>query len=126
MSVYYTEDHEWISVDDGGVGTVGVTEYAQSQLGDVVFVDLPEVGAAFSERDDTGVIESVKAASELYAPCAGEVTEVNEVLSQDPSLVNSSPEDKAWIYKIKIEDVSVLESLMDEAAYKAHVAALEA
>ncbi|MHC8510346.1 MAG: glycine cleavage system protein GcvH [Rhodospirillales bacterium] len=125
MSIYYTEEHEWISVDGDGVGTIGITDYAQSQLGDVVFVELPDIDTELGDHDESGVIESVKAASEIYSPCAGKVVEVNEVLSEDPSLINSSPEEKAWIYKIKISDASALESMMDEAAYKAHVAALE-
>lgn len=125
MSMYFTKDHEWISVDADGVGTVGVTDYAQKQLGDVVFVELPEVGGVVDADGEVGVVESVKAASEIFSPVTGEVVGANEALSEDPALINSSPEEKAWIFKIKVDDPSQLDGLMDEAAYKAHVAELD-
>jgi len=126
VSVHYTKDHEWIALDADGVGTVGITHYAQVQLGDVVFVELPEVGTSVALEGQTGVVESVKAASEIYAPCAGEIVDANARLEEDPSLINSAPEGAAWIYKIKVADPSSLDGLMDQAAYAAHVAALEA
>ncbi len=119
-TIYYTEDHEWLSVE-GGVATVGITDYAQEQLGDLVFVELPEVGRALSKGDATVVVESVKAASDVYAPVDGEITAVNEALSADPSLVNSAPLGDGWLWKQTIADESQLEDLMDEAAYKAHI-----
>lgn len=118
MTTYYSEAHEWIAVDNG-VGTVGITDYAQSQLGDVVFVDLPEVGQAVEKDGDAAVVESVKAASEVYAPVTGEVVEVNAALADTPELVNAEAESGAWFMKIKLSDVSELEGLMDAAAYKA-------
>ncbi len=114
--IYFTEDHEYIRVD-GDVGTVGISDYAQSQLGDVVYVELPDVGTQFDQADETGVIESVKVASEIYAPVSGEVVEVNEVLGDSPSLVNDDPEGDGWLYKIKIHDDSELSSLKDEDDY---------
>lgn len=119
-TIYYTEDHEWLSVE-GGVATVGITDYAQEQLGDLVFVELPEVGRALSKGDATVVVELVKAASDVYAPVDGEITAVNEALSADPSLVNSAPLGDGWLWKQTIADESQLEGLMDEAAYKAHI-----
>ncbi len=119
-TIYYTEDHEWLSVE-GGVATVGITDYAQEQLGDLVFVELPEVGRALSKGDATVVVESVKAASDVYAPVDGEITAVNEALSADPSLVNSAPLGDGWLWKQTIADESQLEGLMDEAGYKAHI-----
>lgn len=119
-TIYYTEDHEWLSVE-GGVATVGITDYAQEQLGDLVFVELPEVGRALSTGDATVVVESVKAASDVYAPVDGEITAVNEALSADPSLVNSAPLGDGWLWKQTIADESQLEGLMDEAGYKAHI-----
>ena len=119
-TIYYTEDHEWLSVE-GGVATVGITDYAQEQLGDLVFVELPEVGRALSKGDAAVVVESVKAASDVYAPADGEITAVNEALSADPSLVNTSPAGEGWLWKQTIADESQLEGLMDEAAYKAHI-----
>lgn len=115
--IYYSEDHEWIEVE-GDVGTVGVTDFAQEQLGDVVFVETPEVGAALDQGDEAGVVESVKAASEVYSPVSGEVTEVNEELADNPGLVNEEPEDGAWFFKIKLSDPAELDDLMDAAAYK--------
>lgn len=118
MSLKYTEEHEWINVE-GGVATVGITEHAQDSLGDVVFVELPEVGASFAQNDQVGVVESVKAAADIYAPISGEITEVNQALVDDPSLANSDPMNTGWFFKIKLSDASQLDGLMDEAAYKA-------
>lgn len=114
---YFTEDHEWVRVEDG-VATVGITDYAQEQLGDLVFVELPEKGQSLAKGDAVVVVESVKAASDVYAPADGEVTVVNEALSSDPSLVNSAPAGDGWLWKMKLSDASQLDSLMDEAAYK--------
>lgn len=117
----FTEDHEWISVD-GDIATVGITNHAQEQLGDVVFVDLPEVGSAVEKGGDAAVVESVKAASDVYAPIDGEIVEVNGSLVDDPSLVNSDAQGGGWFMKVKIADASQLDGLMDEAAYQAHIA----
>ena len=117
MSKYFTEDHEWITVD-GDIGTVGITKYAAEQLGDVVFVEVPEVGAAFSKGDDMAVVESVKAASDVYAPIGGEVTAANDSLGDAPETVNEDPEGAGWFAKIKLSDAAELTSLMDEAKYK--------
>ncbi len=119
-TIYYTEDHEWLSVE-GGIATVGITDYAQEQLGDLVFVELPEVGRGLSKGDATVVVESVKAASDVYAPADGEITAVNEALASDPSLVNTAPHAGGWLWKQTLADESQLEGLMDEAAYKAHI-----
>jgi glycine cleavage system H protein len=116
-TIYYSEDHEWVEVE-GDVGTIGVTNFAQEQLGDVVFVELPEVGDALDQGGEAGVVESVKAASEVYAPVSGEVTAVNEDLADNPGLVNEDAEDTAWFFKLKLADPAELEDLMDEAAYK--------
>jgi glycine cleavage system H protein len=121
MTVLYTADHEWLRID-GDIATIGVTDYAQTQLGDVVFVDLPKVGRVVKKAEAAAVVESVKAASDVYAPISGEVLEVNEALGADPSLVNSDPAGGAWFFKLKIADKKELEGLMDEAAYKAHTA----
>ncbi|MEQ8602424.1 MAG: glycine cleavage system protein GcvH [Marivibrio sp.] len=115
--IYFSEDHEWIEVE-GDVGVVGITNYAQEQLGDVVFVETPEVGAALDQGDEAGVVESVKAASEIYSPVSGEVSDVNEELADNPGLVNEEPEDGAWFFKIKLSDPGELDDLMDAAAYK--------
>lgn len=123
MSVKYSEDHEWISVD-GDIATVGITDYAQQQLGDIVYVEAPEVGSEISAGDESGVIESVKAASELYAPVSGEVVEINGDLEAEPTKLNTDPMSDGWIFKVKLSDVSELDGLMDEAAYKSHVEAL--
>ena len=117
MSTYFTEDHEWIKVD-GDVGTVGISAYAAKALGDVVFVELPDVGAEFGKGDEAAVVESVKAASEVYAPIGGEVTAVNDVLEEAPETVNLSPAGDGWFLKIKIADADELSALMDEAKYK--------
>lgn len=117
MSVKYTEDHEWISVD-GDIGTVGISPYAANALGDVVFVELPDVGTELDKGDEAAVVESVKAASEVYAPVGGEVTEVNSALEDAPETVNASADKDGWFIKLKISDADELKSLMDEAAYK--------
>jgi len=112
----YTEDHEWLDVD-GDQATVGITQHAQDALGDVVFVDLPEVGRQLDAKDIAGVVESVKAAADVYMPVSGEITEVNEALRADPSLANSDPLGAGWFFKIRLSDVSQLDALMDETAY---------
>ena len=119
--VKYTEDHEWIRID-GEVGTVGITNFAQEQLGDIVFVELPETGASVGKGDQVAVVESVKAASELYAPVGGDVVEANGGLEDAPDTVNADAEGGGWFFKIKITDASELGSLMDEEAYKAFIA----
>jgi glycine cleavage system H protein len=122
--IYYSEEHEWISVE-GGVGTVGITEYAQEQLGDVVFVELPEVGASIDKGDDVAVVESVKAASEVYSPVSGEVVEINEELADAPGLVNQHAEGDGWFYKVNLTDDSELDDLLTRAEYKAFLEGLE-
>lgn len=119
-TTYFTEDHEWIRVE-GGVATVGITDYAQEQLGDLVFVELPDVGRGLKKGDATVVVESVKAASDVYAPADGEVTEVNAALSSEPALVNSAATGTGWLWKMKLADEGQLAGLMDEAGYKAHI-----
>lgn len=121
MTTLYTEDHEWLQID-GDVVTVGITDYAQSQLGDVVFVELPKVGRQLKKAEAAAVVESVKAASDVYAPITGEVLEVNAALTEEPALVNSDADAKAWFFKIKLADKGELDGLMDAEAYKAHTA----
>src|SRR3954466_4594945 len=121
MTTLFTADHEWLRIE-GDVATIGVTDYAQSQLGDVVFVELPKVGRSLKKAEAAAVVESVKAASDVYAPISGDVVEVNDALSAEPALVNSDAGGKAWFFKMKIADKSQLEGLMDEAAYKNHTA----
>lgn len=116
----FTKDHEWIRVDNG-IGTVGITNHAQEQLGDVVFVEVPEVGRKASKGEAVAVVESVKAASDVYAPVAGEVTEVNAALADQPALVNEDAEGKAWFFRLRIADPTSLDGLMDRAAYEAFV-----
>jgi glycine cleavage system H protein len=120
MSRYFTQDHEWIEID-GDNGTVGISDYAQSQLGDIVFVEVPEEGKSLSKGDDAAVVESVKAASDVYAPVSGTVIEGNAALADDSSLVNSDPEGEGWFFKITLADASELDQLMDEQAYAAFV-----
>ena len=124
MSTKYTEDHEWITVD-GDIATVGITNYAQKSLGDIVFVETPEVGSDVAAGDEAGVVESVKAASEIYVPLSGEIVEANEDLEDEPSKVNTDPTTEGWMFKVKMSDPSELDGLMDEDAYKAHVEGLE-
>lgn len=123
MSRYFTQDHEWIDVD-GQVGTVGITDYAQGQLGDIVFVEVPDEGRQLAKGDDAAVVESVKAASDVYAPIGGTVLEGNPALADQPDLVNTDPEGEGWFFKVTLADDSELEGLMDEDAYKAFVAKL--
>ncbi|HYW63149.1 MAG TPA: glycine cleavage system protein GcvH [Bradyrhizobium sp.] len=119
MTILYTSDHEWLRIE-GDTATIGITDYAQSQLGDVVFVELPKVGRTLKKAEAAAVVESVKAASDVYAPVSGEVLAVNDAVTAEPSLVNSDAQDKAWFFKLKLADKSELGGLMDEAAYKAH------
>lgn len=119
-TTYYTEDHEWLTVE-GGIVTVGITDYAQEQLGDIVFVETPEVGKQLKKGDTAVVVESVKAASDVYAPVDGEILEANDALSSDPALVNSSPTSSGWLWKMKLADEGQLSGLLDEAGYKAHI-----
>ena len=123
MSRYFTKDHEWVDVT-GDVGTVGISDYAQGQLGDVVFVDVPEAGKTLSKGDEVAVVESVKAASDVYSPVSGTVTEGNAALTDDSSLVNSDAEAAGWFFKLTLSDPSELDSLMDEAAYATFVEGL--
>ena len=118
MTIKYTEDHEWLKID-GDMATVGITVHAQDALGDVVFVELPAVGTTFAQKETAGVVESVKAAADVYMPVSGEVTEVNEALRADPSLANSDPLGAGWFFKVKLSDVSQLDALMDETKYTA-------
>ncbi|MBC7719129.1 MAG: glycine cleavage system protein GcvH [Chitinophagaceae bacterium] len=118
MTTKYTEDHEWLNIE-GNIVTVGITVHAQDALGDVVFVDLPEVGALFAQKETAGVVESVKAAADVYMPVGGEVMEVNEALRADPSLANSDPLGAGWFFKVKMSDASQLDALMDETSYSA-------
>lgn len=123
MTRYFTAEHEWIDVD-GTTATVGITDYAQSQLGDIVFVETPAAGTRVTKGGDAAVVESVKAASDVYAPVSGTVTQGNEALGDDPALVNSDPEGDGWFFKLTLDDASELDGLMDDAAYKAFVAGL--
>ena len=113
----FTDEHEWLTLD-GDVATVGITEHASSQLGDLVFIELPKVGAQLRKGEGAAVVESVKAASDVYAPLSGDVVEINEAVTQDPALVNSDPLGKGWLYKMKLANASDFDGLMDEAAYK--------
>ena len=118
MSVYYSKEHEWVRVE-GDTATVGITDFAQGQLGDIVFVEVPEAGRQVEQGGDAAVVESVKAASDVYAPVSGEVTEGNAALADTPELVNSDPEGEGWFFKLRLSDASQLDALMDAAAYKA-------
>jgi glycine cleavage system H protein len=117
MTVKYTPDHEWIQTEGGDAATVGITKHAQDALGDVVFVDLPEVGRSYTKGEVAGVVESVKAAADVYMPVTGEVTEVNETLRADPSLANSDPLGQGWFFKVRLADTSEMDAMMDEPAY---------
>jgi glycine cleavage system H protein len=118
MTLKYTPDHEWLNID-GDIATVGITHHAQDALGDVVFVDLPAVGTTFAQKDVAGVVESVKAAADVYMPVTGEVMEVNEDLRNDPSLANSDPLGAGWFFKVKLSNPAELADLLDETAYAA-------
>lgn len=117
MSLKYTEDHEWIALE-GDVAVVGITHHAQDALGDVVFVDLPEVGKSFAQKEVAGVVESVKAAADVYMPVSGEVIEVNEELRNDPALANTDPLGKGWFFKVRLSQPSEVDALLDETAYQ--------
>ena len=121
MTVLFTTDHEWLRIE-GDTATIGITSYAQSQLGDIVFVELPKVGRQLKKAEAAAVVESVKAASDVYAPITGEVIDVNDALTAEPALLNTDADGKAWFFKLRIADKSELGGLMDEAAYKAHTA----
>jgi glycine cleavage system H protein len=118
MTVYYTQEHEWISVE-GDQATVGITDFAQGQLGDIVFVELPDAGRQVTKGGEAAVVESVKAASDVYAPVSGEVTEANQALTDDPALVNTDPQGEGWFFRLRLSDSGELNGLMDAAAYKA-------
>jgi len=124
MSLMFTADHEWILVK-GDVATIGITDYAQQALGDIVFVETPEVGSDVSSGDEAGVVESVKAASEIYVPVSGEVVEVNEDLESEPSKVNTDPMTDGWMFKVRMTEPAELDGLMDEAAYTSHIEGLD-
>jgi len=123
MSLYFTQEHEWIRVE-GEIATVGISNHAQEQLGDIVFAEVPEAGKSLSKGQEAAVVESVKAASDVYAPVSGEVTEGNQAVADDPALVNSDPEGAGWFFKLKLSDPGELDGLMDEAAYREFVASL--
>ena len=118
MTVHYTPEHEWIRMD-GDTATVGITDFAQGQLGDIVFVELPDAGKQVTKGGEAAVVESVKAASDVYAPVSGEVLEGNQAIADDPSLVNRDPEGEGWFFKLRLQDTGELDGLMDEAAYRA-------
>jgi len=123
MSVYFTKEHEWIRVE-GGTATVGISNHAQEQLGDIVFAEVPEAGRQLSKGQEAAVVESVKAASDVYAPVSGEVTEGNQAVADDPALVNNDPEGAGWFFKLKLSDPGELDGLMDEAAYREFLGSL--
>ena len=123
MSLYFTRDHEWIRVD-GDVATVGISDHAQHALGDIVFAEVPEAGKSLSKGDDAAVVESVKAASDVYAPVGGDVIEGNPAIADDPSLINREPEGEGWFFKLKLADAGELDRLMDETAYRAWIKTL--
>jgi glycine cleavage system H protein len=120
MTTKYSKDHEWIAIE-GDIGTVGITEHAQEQLGELVFIEVPDVGATFDQGDEACVVESVKAASEVYSPCTGEIVAVNEELADAPTTVNDNAEGDGWMFKIRIADMAELDDFMDEAAYKKYL-----
>ncbi|HQS22769.1 MULTISPECIES: glycine cleavage system protein GcvH [unclassified Acidovorax] len=122
MTIKFSKDHEWVNAADANAAVVGITVHAQDALGDVVFVDLPAVGTTFAQGDVAGVVESVKAAADVYMPVSGEVIEVNEALRADPSLANSDPLGAGWFFKVKLSDASQLDALMDETAYSSFAA----
>ena len=122
MSIQFSKDHEWVNSADANAAVVGITVHAQDALGDVVFVELPEIGRGYAQKDTAGVVESVKAAADVYMPVSGEVVEVNEALRDDPSLANSDPMNAGWFVKVKLAKPNEIAALMDEAAYKAFAA----
>jgi len=122
MTRYFSEDHEWIEIE-GALGTVGITDYAQGQLGDITFVDLPAEGASVGKGDSVSVVDSVKAASDVYTPVSGTIAEVNEALADAPELVNTDAEVGGWLFRVTLSDADELTELMDEAAYQTNVAA---
>ena len=123
MSLYFTREHEWINVD-GDIATVGISDHAQQALGDIVFAEVPDAGRTLTKGGDAAVVESVKAASDVYAPVGGEVVESNAAIGDDPSLINRDPEGEGWFFKLKLADPSELDGLMDEAAYREWVKTL--
>lgn len=123
MSLYFTKEHEWVRVE-GDVATVGISDHAQEALGDIVFAEVPDAGRTVAKGDDAAVVESVKAASDVYAPVSGEIVEGNSALGDDPSLINRDPEGEGWFFKLKLSDPSELEALMDEAGYREWVSTL--
>jgi glycine cleavage system H protein len=123
MSVYFTKEHEWVRVE-GDTATVGISNHAQEALGDIVFAEVPEAGRSLSRGQEAAVVESVKAASDVYAPVSGEVVEGNQSVADDPSLINSDPEGEGWFFKLRLSDAGEVDSLMDEAAYREWVATL--
>jgi glycine cleavage system H protein len=123
MSMKFSKEHEWVRID-GDIATIGITDYAQGQLGDVVYVELPEIGKQVEQDKEAAVVESVKAASEVYSPLSGEVVEVNKTLNDAPGTVNEAPTGEGWFYKIKVKDMKELDTLMDEAAYEKYVGEL--
>jgi len=123
MTVYFTKEHEWVRVE-GDTATVGISNHAQEQLGDIVFAEVPEAGRKVSKGQEAAVVESVKAASDVYAPVSGEVIEGNSALADDPALINSDPEGQGWFFKLKLDNASELDGLMDESAYREFVASL--
>ena len=123
MTVYFTREHEWIRVE-GDTATVGISNHAQEALGDIVFAEVPEAGRKLNKGQEAAVVESVKAASDVYAPAAGEVVEGNPAVSDDPSLINRDPEGEGWFFKLKLDDPSAVDGLMDEASYREWVATL--
>lgn len=124
-SYCYTKEHEWLKLEDDGLVTVGITDHAQEALGELVFVEVPEQGASFAAGDACAVVESVKAASDIYCPIAGEVSGANEALADEPELINSSPYEGGWIYRLRPQDATVLDELMDAEAYQRFVVELE-
>ena len=123
MSLYFTKEHEWVRVD-GDTATVGISNHAQEQLGDIVFAEVPDAGRQVSKGQEAAVVESVKAASDVYAPVSGEVIEGNSAVADDPALINSDPEGQGWFFKLRLSDASELDGLMDEAAYREWVQSL--
>ena len=123
MTVYFTREHEWMRVE-GDTATVGISNHAQEALGDIVFAEVPEAGRKLNKGQEAAVVESVKAASDVYAPAAGEVVEGNPAVADDPSLINRDPEGEGWFFKLKLDDASAVEGLMDEASYREWVATL--